>query len=234
MVAHEPLTADDYRDQYQAGNSRFAALFTRLMDLNEFSHPTMVSLTRNCLHGVSWLHSSQISGLRHAKLISPGPRTFVAIQQLNYYLHRYITEKKLLPNTDSSNAYQNAWAITENGEAPDVGWFMEVFTGSRIPSDIDLYEVMINQTQAEERSIEWAKLMRVLMMQRNIDIISDLDEILRKYYPARDIHRLTKVKSVLLSNDTWSPEELKLELPAITALSAALGGPTDESSLLAA
>jgi len=234
MGARELLTADDYRDQYQAGITRFAALFTRLMDLNEFSHPTMVSLTRNCLHGVSWLHSSQISGLRHGKLISPGPRTFFAIQQLNYFLHRYITEKRLLPNTDSSNAYQHAWAITENGEAPDVGWFLEVFTGGRIPSDIDLYEVMINQSQAEERSHEWAKLMRVLMMEKGIDIISDLDDILRLHYPARDTHRLHKVKAVLLSNDTWTPEELKLELPAITALSAALGGPSDESKVLAA
>ena len=234
MVARELLTADDYRDQYQSGTQRFAALFTRLMDLNEFSHPTMVSLTRNCMHGVSWLHSSQISGLRHGKLVSPGPRTFVAIQQLNYYLHRYITEKRLLPNTDSSNAYQNAWAITENGKAPDVGWFLEVFTGSRIPKDIDLYEVMISQTQAEARSVEWAKLMRSLMIQKNIDIISDLDDILRLHYPARDIHRLNKVKAVLLQNATWTPEELKLELPAITALSSALGGPSDESKLLAA
>ena len=234
MVAREPLTADDYRDQYQAGISRFAALFTRLMDLNEFSHPTMVSLTRNCMHGVSWLHSSQISGLRHGKLISPGPRTFVAIQQLNYFLHRYITHKKLLPNTDSSNAYQNAWAITENGEAPDVGWFMEVFTGSRVPTDIDLYEVMINQSQAEERSIQWAKLMRSLMMEKNIDIISDLDEVLRKFYPARDAHRVAKIKDVLLRNGTWTPDELKLELPAITAFSQALGGPSDESRVLAA
>ena len=234
MVARELLTADDYRDQYKSGTQRFAALFTRLMDLNEFSHPTMVTLTRNCMHGVSWLHSSQISGLRHGKLVSPGPRTFIAIQRLNYYLHRYATEKKLLPNTSSSAAYSNAWAITEDGQAPEVGWFIEVFTGERVPKDIDIYEWIFSTSMAEQRSIQWAKLMRTLMMQEGIDIISDLDDLLRDHYPARDAHRLNKIKDVLLRNGTWTPEELKIELPAITALSRALGGPTDESTLLVA
>ena len=224
----EQAKADAHRDRLTSGIKTFAALFSRLMDLNEFSHPTMVRLTASCMSGVSWLHSSQISGLRHAKLISPGPRTFVAIQQLNYYLHRYKTEKKLLPGTTSSNDYEKAFAITEDGEPPSVGWWVEVFCGIRIPKDIDLYSNKLSESQATNKSLGWAKSMRQLMMSNGIDIISDLDRVLRENYPPKDIDRLRKIKNVLMNGETWTPTEFELELPAITAFSAALGGPDAE------
>ena len=228
----DQLIADAHRDRLTSGIKTFAALFSRLMDLNEFSHPTMVKLTASCMGGVSWLHSSQISGLRHGKLVSPGPRTFVAIQQLNLYLHRYITEKKLLPGTTSSNDFTHAFAITENGEAPSVGWWVEVFCGLRKPKDIDLYATKLSESKAKESSSHWAKLMRELMMTNKIDIISDLDSTLREHYPARDAKRLIKIKEVLLQGSTWTADEFELELPAITSFSAALGGPEDESAFL--
>ena len=223
------LNVDLHPDKYQKGVQTFASLFTRLMDLNEFSHPTMVNLTKNCMSGSSWLHSSQISGLRHGKLYSPGPRTFVAIQALNYYLWRFSTEKQLLPNTLSSSLYSNGFHITEDNIAPSVGWWVEVFCGERTPKEIDLYGLVITENKAIEKSREWAKLIRVLMIDNGIDIISDLDAVLRDKYPARDEIRLTKIKSVLLSDAFWSPEEMKNEFPAITALSSALGGPTKEA-----
>ena len=184
------------------------------------------------MFGVSWLHSSQISGLRHGKLVSPGPRTFVAIQQLNFHLHRYKTEKKLLPGTTSSIDYGQAFAITENGEAPSVGWWIEVFCGLRKPQDIDIYSNKLSKSQAKEQSTQWAKLMRDLMMTNKIDIISDLDSTLREHYPARDVERLTKIKAVLMQGATWTADEFELELPAITLFSAALGGPEDEQAFL--
>jgi len=228
----EQLNADAHRDRLTSGIKTFAALFSRLMDLNEFSHPTMVKLTASCMSGVSWLHSSQISGLRHGKLVSPGPRTFVAIQQLNFYIHRYKTEKKLLPGTTSSIDYGQAFAITENEEAPSVGWWVEVFCGLRKPQDIDIYSNKLSKSQAKEQSTQWAKLMRDLMMTNKIDIISDLDSTLREHYPARDVERLTKIKKVLMQGATWTADEFELELPAITLFSAALGGPEDEQAFL--
>ena len=66
----------DYKQSYEAGIRVFALLFTRFMDLNGWSHPVMVSLARAALDDVSWLHSSQISGLRHGKLISPALARF--------------------------------------------------------------------------------------------------------------------------------------------------------------
>ena len=58
--------------QYEKGLHTFSILFTRWMDSNDWSHPIMVSLAKGAMGGTGWLHSSQISGLRHAKLRSPG------------------------------------------------------------------------------------------------------------------------------------------------------------------
>jgi len=93
------------RDQFERGVLDFSFLFTKWMDTNAWSHPVMVQLAAGCLQlpgGKGWLHSSQISGLRHGKLLSPGPRTFMAIERLNFYLHRYATEKLLLPGSTSA------------------------------------------------------------------------------------------------------------------------------------
>lgn len=227
-------SADQHRDQFEAGIKTFGSLFTRLMDTNQFSHPQMVALTRSCMDGVSWLHSSQISGLRHCKLVSPGPRTFIAIYWLNFYLHRYITEKKLLPNTSSSNAYAHAWAVTEDGEPPSLGWWMEVFAGLRVPKDIDLTSEYFSEDQAERKSAEFAALTRKLMMASGVDIVLDLDHFVRECYPAGDHKRVSQFKKVLMGQAYWSAEELANELPALTAVVSRLRGPKNEDELLQA
>lgn len=114
------------------GRKTFAGLLRYLMDANQWSHPKMIELTKAAMAGTSWLHSSQISGLQHAKLLSPGPRVFKAIQVLNEALFNYSTKKKLIPGTTSSNNYAKAIHIVdENGHPPSTGWFTEVFIGER-------------------------------------------------------------------------------------------------------
>ena len=220
MTAH--ASAEHHRDTFEAGIKTFGSLFTRFMDTNQFSHPQMVALTRSCMDGVSWLHSSQISGLRHCKLVSPGPRTFIAIYWLNFYLHRYITQKQLLPNTSSSNAYAHAWAITEHGEPPSLGWFMEVFAGLRTPQDIDLSTEFFNEMEAEHLSAQFAKMTRTLMFANQIDIITDMDVFVRSFYPPGDHSRVSQFKSVLMGQESWNAEELANELPALTAVMSQL------------
>ena len=71
-----PLAPGDatLRDRFDTGTQNFARLFTKWMDTNGWSHPIMVSLATACLElpdGKGWLHSSQISGLRHAPLLHP-------------------------------------------------------------------------------------------------------------------------------------------------------------------
>ena len=220
------------RAKYDQGVRNFALLFTRWMDLNGWSHPVMVSLAKSALDGTSWLHSSQISGLRHGKLVSPGPRTFKAIQVLNYYLWLYREEKKLIPNTDSSNHYQDPYVITENGQPPEMGWWMEVFVGDRTPTDLDLDQHSFNPDSAHEMSKGYGKLIRKLMVLNDYDPISDFSEVVREHYPAKDSYRVEKITKILFNQETWTPEELVNEMPALVTLSTALDGPSTDDELL--
>jgi hypothetical protein len=220
--------------EFNQGVRNFSLLFTRWMDTNEWSHPVMTVLAKKALNGTAWLHSSQISGLRHGKLFSPGPRTFIAIERLNYYLFRYIESKTLIPGTTSSNQYSKPYAVTEDNKPPALGWWVEVFCGVRIPKDIDLRINFFTETQAREMSLSWAALVRKLMIANQVDIITELEHTIRMNYPANDHDRVLKVIQVIQNKAVWTPLELTAELPAITVLTEALGGPETEDQLLLA
>ncbi len=222
----------DYISLYAKGRRTFALLFSRWMDTNEWSHPTMVRLSHASMGGVRWLHSSQISGLRHNGLENPGPRTFIAVERLNYLVHRYSTTKRLIPGTTSSNDYRKAYAITEDGQPPSAGWFYEVFCGLREPKDIDLREAFFSNSQATQISANWGALIRKLMRDRDLDVITDLDKVLREIYPARDFDRLSRLREVISNQGAWTPDELAMELPAVAAFTGELGGPSKEQDLL--
>jgi len=219
-------------DSYNRGVLTFAKLFTRWMDTNGWSHPVMTHLARNALGGTAWLHSSQISGLRHGKLVSPGPRTFIAIAELNRCLYLYITNKTLIPGTASSNHYTNGYCIIEDGVPPTSGWWFEVFCGQRIPKDIDLSASYYSEDDASTLSRNWAKAFRRLVSSNGYDIYEDLDKVLRLYYPAKDVDRLDLIIRVVRSEAVWAPEQLANEIPALTKLTAALGGPQTEEELI--
>ena len=223
------------RDQFERGVLDFSFLFTKWMDTNAWSHPVMVQLAAGCLQlpgGKGWLHSSQISGLRHGKLLSPGPRTFMAIERLNFYLHRYATEKLLLPGSSSSNFYSDPYVITEDGAPPELGWWMEVFCGARVPSDVDVTTRFFTDDHASTVTANWAKLIRRLLITSGHDIIEELDSIIRTHYPVREPDRVSQLVAVIQNRSQWNPNELQRELPAITAFTASLGGPEDEETLL--
>lgn len=234
FVVTNAESAEPAKAKYDQGVRNFSLLFTRWMDLNGWSHPIMVSLAKSALDGTSWLHSSQISGLRHGKLISPGPRTFKAIQVLNYYLWLYREEKRLIPNTDSSNYYREPYVITENGKPPELGWWMEVFVGDRMPSDLDLEKHSFTPDSALNFSRAYGKLIRKLMVLNDYDPISDFDTVVREHYPAGDFERVQTITKVLYNQGSWTPEELVNEIPALVTLSAALEGPHTEEDLLEA
>lgn len=229
-----PENLPDHLAKFERGLEVFSLLFTRWMDTNGWSHPVMVNLTKSCMGGVSWLHSSQISGLRHGKLRSPGPRTFIAIERLNYYIWRYSTQKKLLPNSASSNFYANAYAITENGKPPEIGWWVEVFCGTRVPTDIELHQRLYTEDQAGEMSTNWARQCRRLLAQKGYDLIEDLASAVRRHYPVRDAARVSKALDVVANKDHWTAHELINELPALVAMFEDLGTNLTEDELIKA
>jgi hypothetical protein len=226
------ISHNSYQSQFLKGTRTFQKLFTMWMDTNGWSHPVMTSLAKSCLDGASWFHSSQISGLRQQKLLSPGPRIFCAIERLNYYIWRYKEEKKLLPNTKSSNDYKNPYPILEDGMPPSVGWWVEVFVGTRIPKDIDLDRWRFSESQAESISKKWGRAIRNLLTSNNFDLIDDLSRAIRENYPPTEEFRVQKLKDVIRGQGVWDGEELELELPALAAMSKALGGPDTENALL--
>ena len=222
----------DAKAAYQSGVEVFALMFIRWMDTNRWSHPTITALARAALGGLTWLHSSQISGFRHAKLLSPGPRTFKAIEILNKALWEYKQTGKLIPGTKSSNHYTEPYVITENGVPPDYGWFVEVFIGDRVPTDLDLSKSYFTEEEATNFSKRFAKLVRKLMVMQDLDPIDDLQTIIRTHYPAGDATRVAKLEEILWSREIWGAEELKVELPALVSMTAALEGPASEELLV--
>jgi hypothetical protein len=55
---------------------------------------------------------------------------------------------------------------------------------------------------------------------------------LRDHYPARDVSRLELLRAVITGKATWAPDALAKELPAISTLTAGIGGPVSETELL--
>lgn len=219
---------------YASGSEVFARLFSRWMDSNGWSHPTMTSLAAACLGGKGWLHSSQISGLRHAQTRNPGPRTFVAIERLNYYIWRYANKRELLPNTKGSNAYQAASPILEDGKPPGLGWFVEVFCGYRIPKDIQLDVVFIQPDKVEDYCAQLARLLRKQLAQQDFDLVDDLSVVLHRHYPTHEVERVERITDFIRGEVKLNKEELEQELLCLSKLSGALGGPGTEQELLEA
>lgn len=226
------VTRADHQLLFEQGNRIFSKLFTYWMDTNQWSHPTFVALAKAALNGCSWLHSSQIAGLRHCNLRSPGPRTFIAIERVNYFVHRYLHENMPIPGTTSTESYRHAIAITEDGEPPPLGWWVEVFCGTRVPKDIDLTNTLFTEKQALELSQRCGTLIRQLLMRRGIDLITELDKIVWYNYTVKEPDRVQKLLDVINARDAWSGEEFNRELPALTRFIANLGGPKGEDYLL--
>lgn len=227
-----PSDEFDPKTAFDTGPQTFAQLFRRWMDSNGWSHPVMAKLATAAMGGQGVLHSSQISTFRRGTAINPGPRTFIGIERLNYYVWRYRTQTLLIPGTDSSNHYAEAQPITENGELPSLGWYFEVFCGYRIPSDYDLDRPFITEAKALEYSRALGRLIRSRMVAEGLDPVDDISVLLHRSYPIRERDRRKQMEELIRGNETLSPEDLEVALPAITKLTQDLGGPVTQSALL--
>lgn len=221
-----------YLQRYNSGIQTFRRLFIHWMDTNRWSHPVMIKLTKACLDGVVWLHSSQISAIRSGELLNPGPRTFIAIAELNKAIHLYKTTKQLLPGTKTDLEYLQAYAITHNGEAPGPDWWYGVFIGYIEPTDVPFELVFCNDLRAAEFSERFARYMRRLLAANDYDVFADLKQAIHRHYPACEEDRANKLAKVLHNQATWTPEEAQLELDALAGMSAQLGGASTTEELL--
>jgi len=219
---------------YADGNKVFARLFSRWMDSNGWSHPTVTRLAKAALGGKEgWLHSSQIASLRHGDTRNPGPRAFVAIERLNHYIWFYVNQKLLIPGTDNDADYKAATPITEGGQPPPLGWFVEVFCGYRQPQEFPMFMLTAMPTdKVESASRSLSRMIRSLMSQRNLDPLEDFNSIL-KYWITNDHLSLDRLRKVVMTTEPLTPEELEEELARLTVLLQKLGAPVgDEEELL--
>lgn len=232
MVDTNSANENRFQRQFNEGIDTFCLLFTHWMDKNGWTHPVMLKLFRCCLDGASWFHSSQISAIRQRKLVSPGPRSFMAIAELNRCMHEYATRKRLLPNTKTDIDYLQGYAVTENGEAPGAGWWYEVFCGYRTPTDVPLDNPFPTEHSAAAFSQHIGRLVRRAMAHSGLDLIEDLDRVIRDCYPAGDEARVSKLRAVLLATEVWTPAEAHNELTALCELLSSLDTPVTRSELL--
>jgi hypothetical protein len=219
---------------YDEGRAVFARMFTRWMDGNGWSHPVMTKLARGCMGGEQgWLHSSQIASLRAGDSRNPGPRTFVAIERLNYYLYRYVTDRELLPLSTSSNDYREAAPILEADKPPGLGWFVEVFAGYRTPRDFDLALVKIPPDQGERCARQLGRLLRRLFTENGHDVVEDVSSVLYAHYPTKERANLDLVRHLIQGFTTVDTTQLEAEMANLAALVTALRRePTTEDDLL--
>lgn len=221
-----------YIKRYFAGIETFRKLFIHWMDTNRWSHPVMIRLATKALEGSTWLHSSQISAIRAGTLLNPGPRTFVAVAELNKAMHLYSTTKKLIPDTTSDVDYLQGYAITVDGEAPGPEWWYGVFVGYTVPDQVPYQQMFCDDAAAERFSIQFAKYLRRLLAAAGYDIFTDLNVAIYRLYPAGDAERVDKLREVLLNVGTWSAKEAEVELSALAAMTSELDGVTTATELL--
>lgn len=130
------MSSESIESQLEKGAKNFAFVIRTWMSLNNWSHPKMIHLARAACNNESLLHSSQINSLRNAKTDYPGPKVFFALSRLNKCMYNYVKTKELIPLTISSNYYTNPHAILFNNEAPNPGWWLELFVGNHDLPDV--------------------------------------------------------------------------------------------------
>jgi hypothetical protein len=222
----DPLSA------YEHGTNQFASMMVRWMDGNSWSHPIIIQLGKACMGDrEGWLHSSQISNLRAGKTRNPGPRTFVAIERLNYYLYRFHAQKALIPNTKKSNHYVDALPITDGGLPPSLGWFNEVFTGYRLITSPDLKSSVVPPEQAAIISKRLGRLLRERMIIKELDIVEDVSSMFYTYYPTKEKASFDRIHSLLMGQ-ALNAKDLQHEMPNLAHLLTKLGLEVDHHELL--
>lgn len=234
MSKHLDKIDNPFVHRFARGIETFRRLFIHWMDTNRWSHPIMIRLSRHALDGIGWLHSSQISALRVGELHNPGPRTFIAIAELNKAIYRYRTTKALVPGTKTDIDYLQGYAITTaEGEVPDASWWYSVFIGDIIPSHIPLEQQFDGgDDEAAEFSERFARYMRALLTSKGFDVFTDLKQAIHRHYPACEDSRAEKLAAVLHNKAVWTAAEAEVELDALVGMSTQLGGPASPQDLL--
>lgn len=217
----DPFELEETMD---AGAVAFAKWFARFMDGNGLSHPQLVTLCKLCTGGKALLHSSQIANLRAARLKSPGPRSFVALEYLMWAVWAYknsyeITAEnaEFIPRFGSLAPLVERMQIMtdEEGKPVTVGYLVEVFAGLR-PVPIDLTTNVHTELDAERVSRNAGRLVRKLMAAHDMDPIEDA-ALIANVYPGSSQQR-SEFALLLKGEAVWEPELVEENVSRLSKL----------------
>jgi hypothetical protein len=199
------------------GAISFSRWFCRVMDSNGWSHPTLVGLCKYVTGDKAFLHSSQIAGLRAARLKSPGPRSFVALEYLWSAIDDYqnsrssgITFGNLAPLVERAEIMRDP-----EGRPASLGYMVEVFTGLQ-PVPIDLSAVDFNENQARIISDNAGRIIRRMMVQESWDLVDDIHRVTSKF--SRDPAEQEELRLIIKGEGGWDPSVLNDRLNLLSKL----------------
>lgn len=209
----------ELEEKMDAAAIAFSRYFCAWMDGNGWSHPQLVALCKKCTGDKALFHSSQIAGLRAARLKSPGPRSFVALE----YLMRAIESLHKVGFTEGKALFGELTHLVEHaeimrdeeGNPATTGFLLEVFVGLR-PVPIDLSKIVYNEKQADDLSNKAGRLLRKLMAIQDMDPISDAGVVATKYQGTQQ--QRTKLAGVIKGVETWDSEEIEEVLGRLSKL----------------
>lgn len=196
----------------EKGRQCFAVMFSRWIDSNEWTYNQLCQFARSII-GDSWMHPSQVSGLRQAKLEGPNPKVFAAIWEVNQALVRWEKEEVRPSGGVPAEYYENPIVWTNDaGEPLNIHELITMFLGYWEPA---AYKPLLIPTEDAERvSRALGRLIRITMSTQGEDIIEGWENWVRCYAPL-DVVRRTKLQKVVVGLEFYSPEELAIELPVI-------------------
>tara|TARA_B100001173_G_C15867805_1_gene495883 strand:- start:74 stop:808 length:735 start_codon:yes stop_codon:yes gene_type:complete len=223
-MSRRVLKGEELEDVLDAGAIAFGKWLCRFMDGNGISHPQLVALCKICSGGKALLHSSQIANLRAARLKSPGPRGFVALEYLMKGVWAYQDSLRRGAAQDSSTPrFGNLAALVErmdimadeDGNPVTVGYLVEVFAGLR-PVPIDLTINVHSESDAVKVSKNAGRLVRKLMAAHDMDPIDD-SSLVANLYPGSSLQR-SEFASLLMGEAAWEPEFLEENVSRLSKL----------------
>lgn len=201
------------------GAINFSRWFCRVMDSNGWSHPTLVGLCKYVTGDKAFLHSSQIAGLRAARLKSPGPRSFAALEYLWSAIDDYQNSRSTgIPFGNLAPLVERAEIMRDpEGRPATLGYMVEVFTGLK-PVPIDLNVVNFNENQARIISDNAGRIIRRMMVQHKWDLIDDIHRVADKFSPDPDLR--AEMREIIVGQTTWQPEDLQNRLTELSKMLA--------------
>lgn len=195
----------------EKGRPCFAVMFGRWLDTNEWTYNQLAQAAKSLI-GASWIHPSQVSALRSAKLEGPNPKVFAAIYEVNAAIVRW-KEAGTRPSGVPASFYESAEIWRDDNNQPlTLEKILQLFLGYWEP--VAYKPLLVPPAEAGGVSKAIGRLVRTVMATKSQDLIEGWDDFIRCYAPV-DITRRTHMQKVVLGLESYTPEELAVELPVL-------------------